>query len=322
VKTLDYVRYVRAALAEVETGGPAIFVAHDLITLPVGWLSKRRHGGALVYDAHELFSEHDAGALGGRLTRSRWRWLEARLIGKADRAITVNDSIADELARRYRVERPVVVRNVPRRPRECAAAIDLRAALGVPDDRRIVLYLGGLTRNRGLEQLIASAAGLPKAVVVMLGPAAPGYRAALTRLMEREGLQDRVHVLEPVPPDAVIETARGADVGVSLIQNAGLNNFYSLPNKLFEYVHAGLPVVTSDFPELARLVRGHEIGVTCDPADPAAIARAIGGLLDDDGARERMSVNARAAAAELSWEVERERYLALFDELAGRMAKG
>jgi glycosyltransferase involved in cell wall biosynthesis len=305
VKTLDYVRYVRAALRQVRRGRAAIFVAHDLITLQVGWWAK-------------LYSEHDAGDLGGRLARLRWRAVEDRLIHGADRVITVNESIADELVRRYRIARPTVIRNVPRVPRAAAAGIDLRERLAIADGVPIVLYLGGLTRNRGLEQLIASIPWLPDCAIAMVGPAAAGYRPTLDALIARAGAGDRVHVLDPVPPDAVIATARSADVGVSFIQNAGLNNYYSLPNKLFEYVHAGLPVVTSTFPELERVVAGRGIGVTCDPADPEAIAAALGSLLRDPERRARMSANALAAACELSWEAEGQRYVALFDELAVR----
>jgi glycosyltransferase involved in cell wall biosynthesis len=150
----------------------------------------------------------------------------------------------------------------------------------------------------------------------MVGPAAPGYFDQLAALVARRRLDGRVHLLGPVDPDRVIATARSADVGVSFIQNVGLNNYYSLPNKLFEYVHAGLPVVASAFPELERVVVGRDIGVTCDPADPHAIARALGELLGDDERRARMRANALAAAGELSWEAEGPRYVALFDNLA------
>jgi glycosyltransferase involved in cell wall biosynthesis len=322
VKTLDYARYVRSALRQLRPGGPAVFVAHDLITLPVGWLAKRRHGGRLVYDSHELYTEHDAGALGGRLARRRWRALESRLIRDADHVITVCDSIADELARRYGVPRPTVIRNVPRRPGEFVPGLDLRERLGIPPELALVLYLGGLTRNRGLEQLIEAAELLPECAVVMLGPSAPDYSGRLEGLVARHGLGHRVHVLGPVEPDRVIGTAGSADVGVTFIQNVGLNNYFSLPNKLFEYVHAGLPVVTSAFPELERVVLGCDIGVTCDPADPATIARAIGELLHDGERRARMSANARAAATDLSWEAEGRRYVGLFDELVAASGPG
>jgi glycosyltransferase involved in cell wall biosynthesis len=194
--------------------------------------------------------------------------------------------------------------------------------LDIPPEHRLVLYLGGLTRNRGLEQLIASAARVPRCTVAIVGPSAPAYAPTLAALIERESLTDRVHVLPPVPPEDVIPTARSADVGVSFIQNVGLNNFYSLPNKLFEYIQAGLPVVTSDFPELERVVLGRGVGITCDPGDPEAIARAIATLLDDAELRARLSANARAAATELSWEAERDRYRTLFDDLARRLARG
>lgn len=319
VKSLDYLRWARAAVRRVSAGGPAIFVAHDLVALPVGWWARRRAGGALVYDAHELYSERDTGALGSGLARRRWQLVELALIRAADRVMTVNDSIADELARRYRAPRPTVIRNVPRHPSAAARALDLRSHLEIPPDLRIVLYLGIVTRNRGLEQVVASLGEVPGCAFVMLGRApVPEYVTGLRKLVASEGVADRVHLLDPVPPDSVIPTARSADVGVTFIQNVGLNNYLSLPNKLFEYVHAGLPVVASAFPELERVVAGRGIGLTCDPTDPAAIGASLRAVLGDDAGRARMSANALAAAGELSWDAERERYTALFDGLAVR----
>ena len=129
----------------------------------------------------------------------------------------------------------------------------------------------------------------------------------------------RASLLAPaVPTDDVVRWAAGADVGLALIQNVSLSYFLSLPNKLFEYVAAGLPVVASDFPELRGVVEGRGLGVVCPPDDRDAIARAIAWTLDDPERHARLRAAARAAAAELTWDRESR----ILVELVGRLARG
>jgi glycosyltransferase involved in cell wall biosynthesis len=119
-----------------------------------------------------------------------------------------------------------------------------------------------------------------------------------------------------VPTEDVVRWAAGADVGLALIQNVSLSYFLSLPNKLFEYVAAGLPVVASDFPELRGVVEGRARGAVCAPDDPDAIARAIAWTLDDPDRHERLRAAARIAAAELTWDTESRVLVELVDRLA------
>ena len=312
----ELARYVRRAAAAAGAAPARVWMAHDLDALPAAWLAQRRYGGRLLYDSHELFSERIAVS---PAARPLWRALERRLAPRTDGVITVGDGVAAELARRYGIPTPTVVRNLPAaRPPGDDHGSPLRSSLGLRADARIALYLGGLQRGRGLETLVDVAARLADGdVIVLMGPGHPDYVADLRARAARTGAGARVLFAPAVATDDIVRWAAGADVGLALIQNVSLSYFLSLPNKLFEYVAAGLPVVASDFPELRGVVEGRGLGVVCPPHDAEAIARAIAWTLDDPVRHARLRTAARAAAAELTWDSESR----ILVELVGRLAR-
>jgi glycosyltransferase involved in cell wall biosynthesis len=308
---LEHLRYLRLATADARANAADIYVAHDLETLPAAVRAARSGGARVVYDSHELSADRAADGRGGRIA---WRAIERRLIGRADAVITVSESIADELVRRYGVPRPVVVRNLPSGPSQGGGPSPLREQLRIDRDARVVLYLGGLQRGRGLEALVRGAALLDGVVLVLMGPGHPGYVSALQDVARRAGADERTVFAGPVSAGEVVPWARGADVGVAPIQNVSLSYYLSLPNKLFDYIAAGLPVVASDFPEIRRVVGERGLGALCRPDDPADIARAIGWVLNDPARRQSLRDAARAAAVGLTWEREAEKLLAAVDQ--------
>jgi glycosyltransferase involved in cell wall biosynthesis len=304
---LEHLRYLRLAGAAACSHAADVYVAHDLETLPAAARAARAGGARLVYDSHELFTERTSTGRGGRLA---WRAVERRLIPRADVVVTVSESIADELVRRYGVPRPVVVRNLPSGAPDDRGASPLRAQLGIDGDARVALYLGGLQRGRGLEPLIRAAASMPGVVLVAMGPGHPRYVDSLRELARELRAGERIVVAPPVSAAEVVRWARGADVGVAPIQDVSLSYYLSLPNKLFDYIAAGLPVVASDFPEIRRVVSEGRLGALCRPDDPADIARAIHWTIDDPERHERLRAAARAAAVKLTWEREGQKLLA------------
>jgi len=306
---LDYwTRAFRAATAQKFD----VYHAHDLVTLPVAWAARARRGGAVVYDAHELFTELSRLDL---FSRGFFRVLETLLIGRADRVITVNDSIAAELSRRYGVETPRVLRNCPRTfgRRPDPARSPLRERARVPAGRAIVLYQGLYMPHRGLENLVRAAATFEKAHLVFMGwgPLLDNLKA----IAVSEGLTDRVTFIDPVPMGDLLAVTAGADVGVIPYRNVGLNNFFTSPNKLFEYCAAGVPVAASRFPELVKVVEGLAVGRTFDPDDPSSIATAVNAIVGDPAELARLRENAGRAAASFSWELEAEVLHAVYDSL-------
>jgi glycosyltransferase involved in cell wall biosynthesis len=267
----------------------------------------------LVYDAHELFTE--IGRLPA-LVRRPLALVERALIRRVDAAITVNASIAGELARRYGVAPPVVVMNCPRTAGEFAprGTGELRRAAAVPDGQPLVLFQGMFMANRGLENLVRAWRDVPRGHLAFLGWGP--LRPALAALAREAGVAGRVHLLEGVAPRDLLAWTADADVGVIPYRNVGLNNYLTSPNKLFEYLAAGVPVAASAFPELRRVIEGDACGRTFDPEDPLDIARALRALLDDPLALEAARAGAREAGRRYTWENESRALLDVYARVA------
>jgi glycosyltransferase involved in cell wall biosynthesis len=317
------IRTAWAREASRAAGQADVYHGHDLTGLPAAIGAQSRWGGRLVYDSHELFLEAGVVA-GGGLSRRAMRWLEGRWVRQADAVITVNESIATELKRRYRPRRLIVIHNVP--PLWIAPDVRpdlLRQAAGIPADAFIALYHGGFQVNRGLDQIADAIleAGLERVELVFLGHGP--LRDHLTDLAGQARFGGRLHVLDSVPPAELLPWVASADVGLALTQPSTLNNRLSSPNKMFETIATGTPIVMSDFPEMRRVIRDDPagpLGALCDPTDPAAIGRAIRSIVDLSQA-ERDALHARclrAARERWNWELESTGLLDLYASLTGQ----
>lgn len=273
--------------------------AHDLNTLSAAAAIAKRSRAMLVYDAHELYP--DVSTL-SQLESRVWRKLEPPLIHRTDEVITVCESIGDELVRRYGIARPEIVLNCPpaagHEPGDRSA---LRRKAGLEHgDGPIVLYQGGFVPNRGLEALVRSAALLDQGVIVLMGWGR--LQDALEAIIADQDLGDRVKIVPPVTPAELAHYTAGADVGVIPYEPIGLNNYFTTPNKLFEYIAAGLPVIASDLPELRKVLHGRRVGATFAPVEPSAIARALNAVLGDPELLAQMRANALAVRGDYTWE--------------------
>jgi glycosyltransferase involved in cell wall biosynthesis len=298
-----------------------VYHGHDLTALPAALAAARRNGAPVIYDSHEIFLEAGATA-----TRPRWaRWIFKRLeqgwIRRSAALVTVNRSLEEILTARYHPRRTVVLHNTPSRwtapspPRHL-----MRTELGLGPDDPIALYHGGFSAHRGLEELAAAILepGLERVHAVFLG-----YGSRKDWLLEQAAdprYGGRLHVLAAVPPERLLEWVVDADVGVMAIQTSTLNHYLSTPNKLFECLSAGVPVVASDFPEIRRIVAGDAagpLGILCRPDDPADVARGIRSILDLS-AGERLALRLRcltAAHERWNWETESAHLIDLYAQL-------
>jgi glycosyltransferase involved in cell wall biosynthesis len=229
--------------------------------------------------------------------------MERRWLRRADSVVAVNESIALEYGRRYgRV--PVVVRNCASRLEEDLPVRDLRLLAGLPETAQVVLYQGGFSAGRGLEVCVAAAADLPADTHLVLLGFGP-LRETLVELAGTLGVTDRVHVLDAVPPEELAACTVSATVGLMPYQPVSRNNQLALPNKVFEYTAVGVPIVTSDLPELRRIAVDAGCGEVYDPFDATSLATALRRVLDPTE-HERYRSAARAFGRTNVWENERE----------------
>src|SRR5271165_1542367 len=258
---------------------PELVHANDWNTMWAGLAIKLTCGARLIYDSHELWPDRNG--------RWEWRpWLlagEALFVRAADEVITSSTGYADALAGRYRVARPAVVRNIPERTEGAGGAP--REDLEHDHEAPRVVYVGGLMPGRGLEQMIDALIHLPGVRLCAIGPGATHYRASLRRRAAAAGVDDRIELRDPVAPGEVQRVLAGAAAGLCLIQPICRSYELSLPNKLFEYAAAGVPVLASDAPVIAALVRSEGLGEVVAPGGPRAIAASLERLLAQDGWR-------------------------------------
>lgn len=279
---------------------PDAYHAHDLDALWPAVRAARRLRRPLVYDSHEFWIEQSS-LVNRPLMRSFWSLLERHLIKRVDRVITVSQSIAESLTTRYGLGGVVILRNFPLF-REKVQSDLIRETLDLPANRPIVLYQGGFLTENGLREQIEAAAGFGDAALVLIGDG-PSEKA-LKEQVRAGGLQDRVFFIARVPFHQLHDYSCSADLGLCLIKGAGKSFYYSLPNKLFEYMMAGLPVVASNFPEMQRVVSKTDTGVTIDPTDIDAIRQQVTELLSDDKRRAACSQACLDAAQHYNWERE------------------
>jgi glycosyltransferase involved in cell wall biosynthesis len=321
-KPLMFIDYYWRAYRVVRADPPQALHAHDLNTLPVAAALARRLRVPLTYDAHELYPEISTLS---RREAATWRVLERRLAPRADHVLTVCDSIAEELERRYGIARPAVLLNCPAATGQDASLADGvdKAPPGAPGgngSEPVILYQGGFAPHRGLETLVRSARELERGTIVLMGWG--GLEEELRALIAREGLGDRVRIVGPVPRGEVVSEAARATVGVIPYEPVGLNNTYTTPNKLFDYMAAGLPIAASRLPELTRFVEQGGIGLTFTPGDAGSLAGTLNQMLAAPDRYRQMRERAREASRRYTWEQESSKLLGLYGGLGALRGLG
>ena len=279
-----------------------IIHCHDTFALFLGVVTKSFLRVKLIYDAHELESEKN----GQSQISKKFILFFERLVWKSITAlIVVSPSIESWYRCQLGGKRTEVILNSP-----VLAASDiedsnyLRTKFSVPPDQNIFIYVGGLTRGRGLE-IVAHifSENIKSAHLVFLG-----YGPLSQNLKMLASDNQNIHFHESVPHVDVVSIVRSADFGVCLIENVSLSDYYCLPNKLFEYSFAGLPVVASNFPDIHRVVTEYKLGICCD-LELDLITQAI---LDLDNSNTKHRVKDLRA---LSWKAQEKKLLRLYAEL-------
>ena len=274
--------------------------AIDLDTLVPAYFSAKVKGAKLVYDAHEYFPFVPE-VVERPFTHKVWLWVEKTFLPKCDLVYTVSGSIAKQFEKLYGKE-VGLIRNVP---------LKKRAGWG-PKSEKVLVYQGALNMGRGLEQLISAMRHIPHKLY-LYGDG--DVKNELLQMVQKNKQEEQIIFKGKVSPDELWRETAKAYIGINLLENKGLNYYWSLPNKLFDYIQAGVPQVMMNFPEQLALNNKKPFGIPIENLEENTIVLAINELLNNSELYAQLQNNCLTLAEELTWENESKTLLKLYDQL-------
>ena len=276
-----------------------VLYANDLDTLLPNYIVSKLQGKKLIFDSHELFSEVPE-IQHKRFVKSVWLQLEKWMIPKLKYVITVSNSIKEHYKELYGVT-AYVVRNVPLNKNWNTKPFSFSTK-----GKKIILYQGSVNLGRGLELIIKTMALLEDHILVIMGSG--DILENLEQLVLAEGLENKVKFTGKLHPKELKHLTPNAAIGISLEEDLGLNYRYALPNKLFDYIHAEVPVIVSNLPDMKTLVQEYTIGEVLTERTPEALARMIHKI-----AHTEYSKKLQQAKQELNWKEEKQKLIAVLN---------
>lgn len=271
-----------------------LLLSNDLDTLLPNYLISKIFAVKLIYDSHEFFTEVPE-LIDRPRVKSFWLFIEKMIFPKLKNVLTVNDKLAEIYTEKYAV--PVtVIKNVPFiRHSTASEPTKFRKT-----NKRIIIYQGAINMGRGLELMIDTMPKLEKYLLVIIGDG--DVFQQLKRQVAKLGLEKKVVFLGKILPKDLPAYTESADLGISLEENIGLSYRYSLPNKIFDYIQAGIPVLASDLPLYNQLMQAFKIGEILRNRDPENLAS----LIDEIYANKASYKESLQKAADLyNWKVEK-----------------
>ncbi|MBK5285355.1 MAG: glycosyltransferase [Bacteroidia bacterium] len=284
-----------------------ILYSNDLDTLLPNFIAAKLKRCKLYYDCHEYFTAMPE--LKGRpVVRMIWKTIEWLIFPRLKNIITVNFSLAKVYGDEYR-KKVSVVRNLPMTDNKNLPS-KTKKDFQLPDKKLIVFQGAGINVDRGAEEAFAAMQFVSGAVLAFVGDG--DVVPKLKKMTADLNMSDKVFFVDKLPPDKLRQLTRLADIGLSIDKDTNINYRFSLPNKLFDYIHAGVPVLASPLPEVAAVVAGYDIGILISEHSAKHIAARITTMLSDEGQIKKWKENLAIAAQELCWEKEKMRFLYLF----------
>lgn len=287
-----------------------LLVSNDLDTLLPNYLVSRLKGIPLVYDSHEYFTNLPE-LTGRHLVRSVWLSIESSIFPHLRNVITVSEPIAEEYEKLYNV-RPIVVRNASRN--SDAVFPFSREELSVPDNNLLIIMQGtGINIDKGAEELIAALKIVNDVSLMIVGSG--DVISLLKEQADNLCLGNRVRFIPPLPWGSLMRYTRTADIGMCLEKDTNLNYRYSLPNKLFDYISAGIPVIAGDLPETGKIIRDNDLGIIIPAVTPENIAGALNLLKNNRERQAGLKENAIMASKKINWEAESKKVIELYSRI-------
>ncbi|MDR3653454.1 MAG: glycosyltransferase [Paludibacter sp.] len=276
-----------------------LIFANDLDTLPAAYLAAKLRNKKLIYDTHEYFTETPE-LVNRKLTQFIWKKIEDYLFPKLSDILTVNASIAklygDKYNKTVRVSRNIPLTFAPKR-------LKTRKELDLPESKHILILQGtGINIERGAEETVLAMQYLENVVLLVVGSG--DVFPVLQKMVCKQNLQDKVIFKQKMPFAELRQYTMNSDLGLAIDKDTNLNYHFSLPNKLFDYIHSGIPTLSSGLVELKQIIDKYDIGYYIQNHDPKHIAEVIKRIFEDEIRYKQVKENTAKAKKELCWENE------------------
>ncbi len=276
-----------------------LIFSNDLDTLPAAYYASKIRGKRLIYDTHEYFTEVPE-LVNRPKTQAIWKRIENHLFPKLTDIFTVNESIAKLYSEQFH-KKVNVTRNIP--PSYTPDRIKSRKELGLPEDKHILILQGtGINVQRGAEEACLAMQYLQDTVLLVVGSG--DVIPALKEIVSEHHLQEKVIFKNKMPFTELRQYTINSDLGLAIDKNTNLNYQFSLPNKLFDYIHSNVPVLSSGLIELKQIIDKYDIGYYIQNHDPKHIAEVIENIFNDKERYSQVKHNTQKAKQKLSWEQE------------------
>jgi glycosyltransferase involved in cell wall biosynthesis len=297
---LFYLKYAFILINQLLRTKADIYFAEDFYTLPFVTIIAKLKRAKVYYNSRELYAF--IGGLRNRpFLQSVVKAIEKLFITRVDIVLTTGEMDSHFIENFYGIKNTLVIRNVPllRYP---DSIINFRGKYNLPVNSFILLYQGVLLEGRGIPLVLKAMKRLPKTVLIILGNGE--QKKNFQKLSEEYGLVNRVIFAGTIQQHELVNYTAGADLGLTLIENISVSYYHALPNKLFEYIMAGLPVLSSDLPQMKRIVETYNVGEAISIKDETGIVKSIQHIIDNPDQLKRYRENCLSAAKELNWQEE------------------
>lgn len=279
-----------------------VLFSNDLDTLLPNYLVSRLKGSVLIYDSHEYFTGVPE-LQKNHFARKIWTKVESFIFPKLKNVITVNRSIANLYSQQYG-NIVHVVRNVPDKTnRIIFDVVQWKRSVGFSDDKKVFILQGaGINIDRGAEEAVEAMKDVD-AMLLIIGGGDVFHQ--LKELADKHNVTHKVIIHPKISREELMAVTASCFAGLTLDKDTNINYRFSLPNKLFDYIHAEIPVIATDLPEVAAIVNVYRTGIVLSQNSPQAIANAMNGLISEKELYDDYKENCRIVATDLCWQSEK-----------------
>ena len=298
-----YLSFAGILIRELLKNDADIFFAEDIYTLPFVYIIAKFKRAKVYYNSREIYA-----FIGGLRNRpylqSLIRYIEKLFITKVDLVLTTGWMDSNYLEKSFGINNTLVIRNIPTYQTP-TNKVDFRKLYGIEENKIILLYQGVLLEGRGVPNIIRAMAKMPDTFLIVVGDGE--QKSNFQKLADSLGIKDRVIFTGMKNQKELINYTAGADIGLVLIENISISYYYALPNKLFEYIMAGLPLLSSDLPQMKEIIEKYNVGESISIENDEIIINVIRKWINDPDLLALYRKNCQSAALELNWQEEYKR---------------